>query len=72
MNPAALLATIRLKFADRALARYDQRAARAGITWETTTFRRLNRRVDAALSNPHLPARYRDPADTNYPPGNPG
>lgn len=69
MNPlnsfCALRAIVRLKLTTRALTRYSARAQH-GHTNETPPFWHLNDRVSAALSDPHLPARYRAPADPPF------
>jgi hypothetical protein len=52
-----------LKAADTALALHTASCRLAGITAETSLYRRLNSAVARADANPHLPTRYRDPRD---------
>lgn len=58
-----LAAIAHLKAADAALSIHTASSKLAGITVETRMFRCLNSAVARADSNPHLPARYRDPRD---------
>jgi hypothetical protein len=56
-------AIARLLWAEARVKANDRREHKAGTTGDTPRFLTLNRAVDHALQDPHLPDRYQDPAD---------
>jgi hypothetical protein len=56
-------AIARLAITDTRLATHHAYVRLTGNVKETPRFRRYNNAVAAALLDPHLPARFREPAD---------
>lgn len=57
------LAIARLAITDARLSTHCAYSHLTGNTKETPRYHRYNNAVDDALHNPHLPTRYKDPAD---------